>query len=126
VHADDRDDGHAAVLARGREAEGDRFDRRLAVYTTLRDRGVVPKTGFKFGADFRTYAEVESVENLGHSELLVRVLPAGHAFAPRDLALDVRLAHGVRKEMMFALVDGAGDGADSPSIEWLRVQRLTP
>jgi tRNA-intron endonuclease len=130
----ERSDGHAAVLARGREAEGDRFDRRLAVYTTLRDRGVVPKTGFKFGADFRTYAEVESVEELGHSELLLRVLPAGHAFAPRDLALDVRLAHGVRKEMVFALVtdgetgepEGPGDTAAAPAIEWLRVQRLTP
>jgi tRNA-intron endonuclease len=131
IEAGDEPDGRAAVVARGREAEGDRFDRRLAVYSTLRNRGVVPKTGFKFGADFRTYAAVESVEELGHSELLVRVLPAGHAFAPRDLALDVRLAHGVRKEMVFALVDGAGaeDGADDGDdsrIEWLRVQRLTP
>ena len=123
----DEPDGRATVMSRGREAEGDRFDRRLAVYATLRDRGVVPKTGFKFGADFRTYAEVESVENLGHSELLVRVLPAGRAFSPRDLALDVRLAHGVRKEMVFALVDGATADADAtPAIEWLRVTRLTP
>ena len=115
-------DGRGAVVARGREAEGDRFDRRLAVYTSLRDRGVVPKTGFKFGADFRTYAEVDSVEELGHSELLVRVLPAGHRFAMRDLALDVRLAHGVRKRMVFALAD---DGPES-GIDWLAVERLTP
>ena len=108
-----------AVVERGREVEGERFDRRLAVYAALRDSGVVPKTGFKFGADFRTYADVESVENLGHSELLVRVLPASHTFEPRDLALDVRLAHGVRKTMVFALVDDGG-------VEWMRVERLTP
>jgi len=54
------------VRERGREVEGERFDRRLTVYTALRERGVVPKTGYKFGADFRTYADVESVENLGH------------------------------------------------------------
>ena len=113
------DDGHGAVLAAGRRAEGDRFDRRLTVYAALMDRGVVPKTGFKFGADFRTYAEVDRVSDLGHSELLVRVLPAEHTFAPRDLALDVRLAHGVRKRMVFALVDGDG-------IDWLGVERLTP
>ncbi|MFW6018390.1 MAG: tRNA-intron lyase [Halapricum sp.] len=107
-----------AVLERGRRVEGERFDRRLAVYRALRARNVVPKTGYKFGADFRTYADVEHVEELGHSELLVRVLPADHAFAPRDLALDVRLAHGVRKRMVFALV---GEG-----IEWLSVSRLTP
>jgi tRNA-intron endonuclease len=112
--------GPGAVVDRGRAVEGDdRFDRRLAVYRDLRRRGVVPKTGFKFGADFRTYADVTSVEDLGHSELLVRVLPADHVFQPRDLALDVRLAHGVRKTMVFALTDGG-------TVEWLAVERLTP
>ncbi|GGO01931.1 tRNA-intron lyase [Haloarcula pellucida] len=111
--------GADAVVERGRAVEGERFDRRLAVYAALREAGVVPKTGFKFGADFRTYADVESVENLGHSELLVRALPAAHSFEPRDLALDVRLAHGVRKTMVFALVGG-------DAVEWVEVQRLTP
>ncbi len=106
------------IRERGRAVEGDRFDRRLRVYSALRTAGVVPKTGFKFGADFRTYAEVDSVENLGHSERLVRVLPGDHVFAPRDLALDVRLAHGVRKQMVFAL---AGD-----ELSWLAAERLTP
>ena len=108
----------SAVVQKGHEVEGERFDRRLRVYAALRDRGIVPKTGFKFGADFRTYADVESVEDLGHSELLVRVLPDDHAFAPRDLALDVRLAHGVRKTMVYAVVGG--------EIEWVAVERLTP
>ncbi|TMT80349.1 tRNA-intron lyase [Haloterrigena sp. H1] len=109
------------VRERGREVEGERFDRRLTVYTELRDRNVVPKTGYKFGADFRTYADVESVENLGHSELLVRVHPADYVFEPRDLALDVRLAHGVRKTMVFALVDDA-----EATTEWWSIERLTP
>ncbi|MFC7237197.1 tRNA-intron lyase [Saliphagus sp. GCM10025317] len=123
----------AAVLERGRDVEGERFDRRLAVYTTLRKAGVVPKTGYKFGADFRTYANVESVDDLGHSELLVRVLPAEHVFEPRDLSLDVRLAHGVRKTMVFALVGEAGPGGDGDAdadaeadIEWRSLERLTP
>jgi tRNA-intron endonuclease len=124
------DGGADAVVERGREVEGDRFDRRLAVYATLRASGVAPKTGFKFGADFRTYADVESAESLGHSELLVRVLPVDHRFEPRDLALDVRLAHGVRKTMVFALTatggDGSGDSGDSDDIEWVAVERLTP
>jgi len=114
------DGGADAVVERGRAVEGERFDRRLAVYAALRTSGVAPKTGFKFGADFRTYADVTSADDLGHSELLVRVLSADHAFEPRDLALDVRLAHGVRKRMAFALVDEAGD------IEWVAVERLTP
>ncbi len=112
-------EGADGVAGRGREVEGDRFDRRLRVYGALRAAGVVPKTGYKFGADFRTYADVGGVGDLGHSERLVRVLPAGHEFAPRDVALDVRLAHGVRKEMAFAL---AGDA----DVGWLSVTRLTP
>ncbi|MDF9747175.1 tRNA-intron lyase [Natrinema salsiterrestre] len=114
----------ATVRERGREVEGERFDRRLTVYTELREHGVVPKTGYKFGADFRTYADVESVENLGHSELLVRVHPAAYVFEPRDLALDVRLAHGVRKTMVFALVGDESDGSEE--IEWWSLERLTP
>jgi len=113
------DGGADAVRDRGREVEGDRFDRRLRVYERLRADGMVPKTGFKFGADFRTYADVESVDDLGHSELLIRVLSADHVFEPRDLALDVRLAHGVRKTMVFALVD-------DDDVSWVDVERLTP
>ncbi|PSP42766.1 endonuclease, partial [Halobacteriales archaeon QH_6_64_20] len=85
----------------------------------------VPKTGFKFGADFRTYDHVESVDSLGHSERLVRVVPAEHVFSPRDLALDVRLAGGVRKEMVFGLV-GSSERKGKHGIEWLSVTRLTP
>ncbi|MES3516130.1 MAG: tRNA-intron lyase [Natronomonas sp.] len=107
-----------AVIERGRGIEGQRFDRRLTVYRRLRERGLVPKTGFKFGADFRAYTEVEDVENLGHSELLIRVLPNDGTATPREIALDVRLAHGVRKRMVFALV--------GEEIRWLSVGRLTP
>jgi len=124
------DGGPEAVIERGRSVEGERFDRRLSVYEALRDGGVAPKTGFKFGADFRTYAAVESVDDLGHSELLVRVFDAGHVFEPRDLALDVRLAHGVRKTMAYAFIgtDGgeSSQGEDGTDIEWLAVERLTP
>ena len=110
----------AMVVERGRAVEGERFDRRLAVYEALRERGVVPKTGFKFGADFRTYGGAEDVDSLGHSESLVRVLPPGHVFTPRELSLDVRLAAGVRKRTVFALTDGSGE------VTWLGASRLTP
>ncbi|GAA0715970.1 tRNA-intron endonuclease [Halorubrum trapanicum] len=130
----DADSGDAAarIVARGRDVEGERFDRRLAVYKRLRAADAVPKTGFKFGADFRTYLDVETVDDLPHSEHLVRVVGPAHEFSPRELSLDVRLAGGVRKEMAFALTgvedDHPGD-ADAPldaDVEWLSVDRLTP
>ena len=124
----------AAVVTRGRDVEGERFDRRLAVYRRLRAADAVPKTGFKFGADFRTYLDVETVEDLPHSEHLVRVVAEDHRFSPRELSLDVRLAGGVRKEMVFALTavgdDHPADDADDASVDadvaWLSVDRLTP
>jgi tRNA-intron endonuclease len=116
----DLDADTETVVERGRQVEGGRFDRRLAVYAALRRSGLVPKTGFKFGADFRTYSNVESVEDLGHSEYLVRVLPSEYAFGPRELSLDVRLAGGVHKRMAFALTHMNED------IDWLAVERITP
>ncbi|WP_283401845.1 tRNA-intron lyase [Halorubrum sp. DM2] len=128
----DSDDA-ARVVARGRDVEGERFDRRLAVYERLRAADAVPKTGFKFGADFRTYLDVETVEDLPHSEHLVRVVERDHRFSPRELSLDVRLAGGVRKEMAFALVEADGETVgetpektDGDPIEWLSIDRLTP
>lgn len=118
---------HAAPESRlravGRDLEGDRFERRLAAYRALRSAGIAPKTGYKFGADFRSYAAIESVDSLGHSEWLVRVRPADRPIAPRDLALDVRMAHGVRKTMVYALVDR---DCDPEGVEWLAIERLTP
>ncbi|KTG19706.1 tRNA-intron lyase [Haloferax profundi] len=108
------------VVARGRDVEGDRFDRRLAVYSALREAGTVPKSGFKFGSDFRVYTDFETVSDLSHSEFLVRVVTPDHTFVPRDLSLDVRLAGGVRKRMVFAVTDANGQ------IDWLSVSRLTP
>jgi tRNA-intron endonuclease len=110
----------ARVVARGRDVEGERFDRRLRAYAALRDAGAVPKSGFKFGADFRVYDDFSTVADLSHSTHLVRVVGSDHTFLPRDLSLDVRLAGGVRKRMVFALTDANG------GIDWLSVARLTP
>jgi tRNA-intron endonuclease len=108
------------VVDRGRAVEGERFDRRLRAYAALRAAGSVPKSGFKFGADFRTYDAFTTVEEMDHSTRLIRVVSPDHTFLPRDLSLDVRLAGGVRKRMVFALTD-VNEG-----IDWLSVARLTP
>ncbi len=111
--------GYDAVVGRGRAVEGEPFDRRLQVYAALRERGVVPKTGFKFGADFRTYDAIESVTELGHSNRLIRVLAPDATVVPRNLSLDVRLAHGVRKTLVYAWPTDDG-------VRFLAVSRLTP
>lgn len=110
----------ADLRDRGRSREGSRFDRRVTVYSALRDHGYTPKTGFKFGADYRVYEAVTSVDDLGHSEYLVQVLHESDDPTARELALEVRLAHGVRKRTIFAVTNGTN------VVNWLAVSRLTP
>jgi len=80
------------------------FSAKFAVYEDLRERGLIPKTGFKFGAHFRVYES--SCDK--HSAFLVHVLPAEHTFSMHELARAVRLAHGVRKRMLFAFICNGG------------------
>lgn len=110
------------LLAHAREVEGDAVDRRLAVYRALRDAGAVPKTGLKFGTDFRVYHDFDDIDAMGHSDVLVRVLDPTVRRRPAELALDVRLAHGVGKRMVFALAEASED----TTIGWSSITRLTP
>jgi tRNA-intron endonuclease len=116
------DGGRDAVRDRGHTLTGEHFDRRVAVYSALRSADIAPKTGYKFGADFRTYPAFSDPDDLGHSESLVVALDPSYRFSPRELSLYVRLAGGVRKRMVFALTD-ANDGTEPT---WLSVRRLTP
>jgi len=93
------------LLKRCREVEGN-FDEKLRVYEDLREKRLVAKTGFKFGAHFRVYEKLESLEELYHSKYLVHVIKKDHIFIPPEISRAVRLAHGVRKTMIFAFEDG--------------------
>jgi tRNA-intron endonuclease len=78
------------------------FERKLAVYADLRDKGLVAKTGFKFGSSFRVYEQVESIEKIPHSRYLVDAHSPDYVFNLQGLSRSVRLANSVRKEMVFA------------------------
>jgi tRNA-intron endonuclease len=80
----------------------DWFEGKLKVYADLRDRGLVVKTGFKFGSHFRAYEKVETLEKLPHSKYLIDALAPGHVFELQDMSRSIRLANSVRKEMVFA------------------------
>jgi tRNA-intron endonuclease len=82
---------HAATLERD-------FRLKYAVYQDLREKGLVLKAGFKFGSHFRVYKAI----NQKHSVDLIHVLPEQFVFALPELARSVRLAHGVKKRMVFA------------------------
>jgi tRNA-intron endonuclease len=90
-----------AFVARALVFEAD-FERKLKVYADLREKGLVAKTGFKFGSSFRVYEQVESIAKIPHSRFLVDAPADGYVFNLQALSRSVRLANSVRKEMAFA------------------------
>ncbi|MCL7413075.1 MAG: tRNA-intron lyase [ANME-2 cluster archaeon] len=82
------------------------FPIKLAVYRTLRDAGMVVKTGYKFGNHFRVYKKVDASVGMKHSEFLVHALDSDHVFSLPQLSRAVRLANSVRKQMVFAWQSG--------------------
>ena len=106
-----------SFAARARQIESD-FDLKFSVYKDLRDKGLVVKTGFKFGTHFRVYKQVQGTGKVPHSEYLVHTVSEDHVFLPPVLSRAVRLAHSVRKLMVFAYpCDG---------VRYLEISRLKP
>lgn len=70
---------------------------KMAAYTHLRELGYIPRTGYKFGHHFRVYSGKST-----HSEMLVHALDADASMPMSVISRSVRLAHSVRKKMLFA------------------------
>lgn len=81
---------------------------KYSVYADLRSRGYIIKTGLKFGAHFRVYERGEKPGEV-HSKFLVHAVPEGVKLTPTEIARAVRLAHSVRKKILWAIVDDEGD-----------------
>jgi tRNA-intron endonuclease len=76
---------------------------KAQVYSDLRRRGYTPRTGYKFGHHFRVYTGDKT-----HSDLLVHALPASVRLPMSAISRSVRLAHSVKKKMLFGCVQERG------------------
>ena len=76
---------------------------KYIVYCDLKKQGYIPKTGYKFGHHFRVYAEIKT-----HSEMLVQAIPNGLSLVMNSISRSVRMAHSVRKKMLFACLHDDG------------------
>lgn len=91
---------------------------KYIVYKDLRNRGYVIKTGFKYGSEFRLYERGTSPGD-GHSNYLVKVASENDDIKFSDLSSYVRVAHGVNKCLLFAVVDQEND-ITYYNVEWTR------
>ena len=92
------------LVARAVRLEPD-FDLRRQLYRHLRAQGIVVKTGFKYGTHFRAYVGPPEEE---HAPYLVHAVAPGRCIPWPEVAGFVRLAHGVRKRLFFAVPTAAG------------------
>lgn len=96
----------------------DEFMIKYRVYKDLRERGYTVKTGLKFGAHFRVYERGKFGKD--HSKFLVHAFSEGEKISFPEIARAVRLAHSVKKIMIFAVVDSEGE------ITYYKVERILP
>jgi tRNA-intron endonuclease len=99
-------------------AKEEDFQLKCKVYADLRERGHIVKTGFKFGAHFRVYGKGDSITD--HSKYVVHAVPESEVYSFFEVSRIVRLAHGVKKDVLFAVVDDEGD------ITYYKIERTTP
>ncbi len=73
------------------------------VYTELRRHDFIPRTGYKFGHHFRVYCG----KNV-HSDLLVHAIEKEAVMPMSVISRSVRMAHSVKKKMLFGCVHTTG------------------
>ncbi|MDH4123464.1 MAG: tRNA-intron lyase [Thermoplasmata archaeon] len=92
------------------------FDLRLRAYEDLRTKGLIVKTGFKYGSHFRAY---EGDPDKMHARFLVHAVPAGYSAIWPEVSRAIRLAHGVRKEILFCKVG-------EREVDYIKLSRCRP
>ncbi|MCZ0860547.1 MAG: tRNA-intron lyase [Methanocorpusculum sp.] len=78
------------------------FADKMIVYRYFRGIGWSPRTGYKYGHHFRVYTEEGK-----HSEMLVHACANDLSMPMSVISRSVRLAHSVKKKMLFACMEKA-------------------
>jgi len=99
-----------------RKAQPD-FDLRLQIYADLKRKGILVKTGFKYGSHFRAYTGDPEVN---HAKYLVHSIPENYVGMWAEISRAVRLAHGVKKEILLGRATGESKA------QYLRLRRVRP
>ena len=105
---------HTTFLKEAVKVQAD-FRMRFKVYEDLKRRGIVVKTGFKYGSHFRAY---KGDPGSHHAKYLVHSFPANYKGMWPEVSRAVRLAHGVKKDILFGRV--------GREIDYVRLYRIRP
>jgi tRNA-intron endonuclease len=104
-----------ALKRRSRTLQPD-FDLRLDAFKDMKGKGLIVKTGFKYGSHFRAY---EGDPAKQHARYLVHAVPREFKTMWPEVSRAVRLAHGVKKEILLGRVSGK-------EVEYVSISRYRP
>ncbi len=101
------------------------FHQKFVVYSDLRERGYLVKTGFKFGAHFRVYERGVKLKRgpkaaHEHTKFVVHAINEEDRFSYPELSRATRLAQNIRAKMVWAVVDSEND------VTYYTITRFTP
>ncbi len=105
----------AALKRRAKSLQPD-FDLRLNAFKDMKGKGLVVKTGFKYGSHFRAY---EGDPGKQHARYLVHAVPKDYTTMWPEVSRAVRLAHGVKKEILLGRVS-------EKEVEYVSLNRYRP
>ncbi|MCQ2086427.1 MAG: tRNA-intron lyase [archaeon] len=101
------------LLKFGRDTQ-DEFDLRMKAYSDAKRRGLVVKTGFKYGTHFRAYDESP---NSCHAKYLIHAVNARSKTMWPEISRAVRLSSGVKKKFLFCEI---GNTVRYIEFKWVR------
>lgn len=113
IRHDGRAVGTKELKKLGSETQSD-FPLRISAYYDLRSRGLVVKTGFKYGTHFRVY---EGSPDECHARYLVHAVPASDTAMWPEISRTVRLSGGVKKDILFCRIS---EGIEYLEFKWFR------
>lgn len=91
------------------------IDLLLTVYKDLRKKGLIVKTGFKFGVHFRAYTDIPEKT---HAEYMIQIFEKNLCIAWSEISRAVRLSHTVNKDFVFSYY--------SDGFEYATIKRIRP
>ena len=93
------------------------LQKRYIVFESLKNQGLIVKTGFKFGNHFRAYS---ALPNKTHAEYLIHAVSLNETIEWAEVSRAIRLAHSVNKTFLFASINKEN------MIRYLSFKRIRP
>ncbi len=96
-----------------------KFKQKYIVFKDLREKGYIPKTALKFGAEFRVY---EPGKKIGkhHAKWLLYITSENEKITWHEFSAKNRVAHSTKKHLLIAVVDQEND-VSYYEVSWMKL-----